>query len=351
MEGFIGILTAILLFGLMIFVHEFGHFITARLCGVTVEEFAIGMGPKIFSKKSKKSGTVYSVRLLPLGGFTNMLGENDDVGGDPHAFSNRPCWQRLVILCAGSFMNVLTAIIAMFIVVSSAAAYYNTTVAGFLSEDAASYKAGLRVGDTITAVNNTRVNVYSDIVYTVMREGIEPCTLTVDRGGETVKIENVSFPTETQDNILMGDVDFRMGIEYKSFPVVVKQAVSQSFATIKLVYQSLLDLITGRYGIESVSGPVGAVSEISKVAADTAKTNNYSMLIFLFAMLSMNVGVMNLLPIPARDGGRIIFVLIEMIRRKPVKQEYEAYIHMAGMAVLLIFMGVVTVLDIMKMVK
>jgi len=347
MNTVIGIVVAILLFGFMIFAHELAHFIAARLCKVTVLEFAIGMGPKLFQHTSKRSGTLYTIRLLPIGGFTSMLGENDDGEGDEHALSQRPCWQRLIILSAGSVMNILTAIVAMFILTASASAYYSTTVKGFYDKDAASLNAGLRSGDVIVSVNNNSVNVYSDIVYAVMREGTEPCDITVIRNGEKVLIKDIVFPTDEEEGITFGVVDFAAEIEYKSLGVVLKQAVFQSFSTLKLIYQSLFDLISGKYGMDSVSGPVGAVKEITEVAS----TMDFSTLIYMFVFISMNLGVTNLLPIPALDGGRIIFVLIEMIRRKPIKPEYEGYIHVAGMALLLIFMGAVTVFDILKIIN
>lgn len=341
-----GIVIAVLMFGFMIFIHELGHFVTAKLCKVTVEEFAIGMGPKIFGYRSKKSGTLYSLRLLPLGGFTNMLGEMDETDDDEHSLYKKPCWQRFLIFVSGSLMNIISAVLALFILNMTAAGFYTTTVKGFYDADSSSYNSGLRSGDVILSINNNKVNVYTDIAFNITREGTEPCELRVLRNGEEIVLKDVVFPTDENDGILFGVMDFATEVEYTSLGVVLKQSVFQSFSTLKLMYQSLFDIITGRYGMEAVSGPIGVVGEIGEVV----KEDNYSSMVNLFVFISMNLGVCNLLPIPALDGGRLIFVVLEMIRRKPIKLEYESYIHLAGMALLLIFMGVVAVFDIMRLV-
>ncbi|MPN20591.1 Regulator of sigma-W protease RasP [bioreactor metagenome] len=226
-------------------------------------------------------------------------------------------------------------------------AYYSTKVDGFTSETAASMQAGLRSGDVIIAVNNQKVNVFNDIAYAVMREGTSPCDITVMRNGEKIVINDVVFPTYTEKSVTYGELDFRTTVVGKSFGEALKQSVYQSFSTLKLIYQSLLDLITGKYGIDSVSGPVGTVEQIGEVA----QNSDFRTLLFLYVFISMNLGVFNLLPLPALDGGRIIFVLLEMIRRKPIDPKYENYVHLAGFAVLIMFMGVITVLDIIKIVK
>lgn len=439
MSTVIGILIALLIFGIMIFVHELGHFLAARACGVKVLEFAVGMGPKLISHVSKKSGIRYSLRLLPIGGFTSMLGEDDTSEVDPHALCNRPRWQRFIVLFAGSFMNILTAIIAMFIYVANPTGfatttiadfpdgesavyqaglrqgdtivemngyeisdyadlvavlrqdgtnpiditvnrdgnelsfddvqfdtridddgntniilgftttrekgYFSTTVRGFTSEDAPSRKAGLRQGDTIIRIGSAKIKVYNDLVYAIAMDGTEPLDITVLRDGEEIVIQDVVFDTETEEGVEMGVMDFATTVEPMSFGNMLSQAINQSFSTVKTIYKSFISLITGKYGINAMSGPVGTVSVISEAASYGFRSTLY-----LFVFISMNLGIVNLMPFPALDGGRLLFLLIEMIRRKALNPKYENMVNAVGLAVLLCFMAVITILDIKKMI-
>lgn len=370
MQLVLGILLAIFLFGIMIFLHELGHYAAARLCKVKVEEFAIGMGPAIFSHRSKKTDILYSLRLLPIGGFTAMLGEDEEVKKtdengeskpDPRALTSRPAWQRLIVLFAGSFMNLFTGMLAIFIMVCMQPGYRNTTVLGFEGSDgkyyyeteaASSYAAGLRRGDRIVAVNGSSVADLTDLLNSVALEGANPVELTVIREGETVKIPGIRFPTDESEGVAVGLTDFVTEYVDYSFTQRLGQTFSRSVSTVKTIYKSLVKLITGQLGINGVSGPVGTVSTIGKsVASDEIKGYRLEYVLYLYSFISLNLGVMNLLPLPALDGGRIIFVLIEMIFRKPVKRKYEGLVHLVGMAVLLIFMAVITVLDVMKIVR
>lgn len=358
----------------MIFVHELGHFLAARACGVQVLEFAIGMGPAIFKHKSKRSGTVYSLRIFPLGGFNSLLGEDEEVelekseeeGSsaeasekrlDPRALTSRPRWQRLIILLAGSFMNVLTGMLAMFVVVCMQPGYNNSTVYAFQYQDKyyyecdqnASYAAGLRGGDRITHINNQAVNGWTDIVNTISLDGTAPLDITVIRDGNKLVIEDVKFPVEKESGVSFGVVDFVT--EYNEFGFFdrVGQTVERSFATVKTIYKSLVKMISGAYGLEGVSGPVGTVGTIGEaVSSQEVEGFRLTYVFYLFSFVSINLGVMNLLPIPALDGGRILFVLIEMIRRKPIDKKYEGMIHLVGMALLLAFMVIITVSDVSK---
>ncbi len=374
------------MFGIMIFVHELGHYLAARACGVKVLEFAVGMGPAILRWRSKKTDILYSIRLLPIGGFTAMLGEDEDVFQDekapeeaprdgdspreercaepvkdPRALSSRPAWQRLIVLLAGSFMNIFTGMLAMFVVVCMAPGYNNATVAGFDGKDgnyyyvspvSESYQAGLRRGDTILRINGAGVNGWTDIVNTVSLDGTKPVNLTVLREGREMLIENVQFPVETQDGVSFGAVDFVTEYHEYSFGSRLSQTVERSFATVKTIYKSLVKLVAGDYGLEGVSGPVGTVGTIGQaVTSPEVREFRTEYLFYLFSFISMNLGVMNLLPLPALDGGRILFVLLEMIRRKPVNRKYEGWIHLAGMALLLGFMALITVADVMKLFR
>ena len=369
MNTFTGILIAILLFGVMIFLHELGHYLTARLCRVKVLEFAVGMGPAIFSHKSKKTGILYSIRLLPIGGFTKMLGEdeavekkneNGEAVPDPDALTSKRPWQRLIVLFAGSFMNILTGVIAIFVFVCMQPGYRNTTVLGFDGGDGAyyyenpsspSYGAGLRRGDRIVKINSKAIVDLTDILNTVALDGTEPVDVTVDRGG-TELVFSVQFPVVETDGVKMGSVDFVTDWEQYSFSQRISQTAARSVSTVKVIYKALAKLVTGKLGVNGVAGPVGTVSSIGQaVSSEEAAGYRLEYVIYLFSFISINLGLMNLLPLPALDGGRIIFVLIEMIIRRPVNRKYEGLIHFVGMAVLLLFMAVITVLDVMKFFK
>lgn len=360
-----------LLFGIMIFVHELGHYLAARLCGVKVLEFAVGMGPAVFKRRSKKTDILYSVRLLPIGGFTSMLGEDEEVleetqtdsppHKDPRALTSRPAWQRLIVLFAGSFMNLLTGFLAMFVVVCLAPGYNNAVVAGFQHSDgkyyyetqeSASYQAGLRRGDEIRKINGTGVSGWTDIVNTVSLDGTQPVDITVERDGQELVLGDVVFPVETRDGVSFGVVDFVT--EYCEYGLGTRltQTVERSFATVKTIYKSLVKLVVGDYGWEGVAGPVGTVGTIGQaVTSPEVSAFRTEYVFYLFSFISINLGVMNLLPLPALDGGRIVFVLLEMIRRKPVSRKYEGWIHLAGMALLLAFMALITVMDVMKIFR
>jgi len=206
-------------------------------------------------------------------------------------------------------------------------------------------------GDQILRINNNKINVWHDLVYTVIREGTEPVRVTVLRNDEKLVIENVKFPVGTDGALTYGDIDFRPEIERKSTSTVIRQTFYQSVATVDMVWSSFFDLITGRFGVEEISGPVGVTQAIGNSAReateDRATSNRF---LFLLAVITINLGIVNLLPLPALDGGRIVFLLIEFVRRKPLKPEHEGYVHLAGFALLIILMIVVTYRDIVQLI-
>ena len=341
MQIVLGILVAICAFGIMIFLHELGHYLAARACKVKVLEFAVGMGPKIVSHTSRKTGIVYSLRALPIGGYTAMQGE-DGEDDDPHALVNRPRWQRLCVLLAGSFMNLLSGVLAMFIYLSLTGLVGTSVVASFHENSTSS--AWLREGDEIVAVNGRAMIDYTDVLNTITLDGIQPMDIEVIRDGERVLLSGVTFQTEELEGVLVGKLDFQFQGARPSIPALFKQTGTQSVATVKMIYVTLAKLVTGRIGIKGVSGPVGTVSVISKAAVG-GLTN----ILYLFAFISLNLGVMNLLPFPALDGGRILFVLIECVIRRPVNPKFEGIVHTAGMVILLLFMALITVFDVIKL--
>ena len=334
------ILVAILLFGFLIFIHEGGHYLTARLFGVTVHEFAIGMGPKILSWKSKKTGIAYSIRLLPIGGFVSMEGEDGD-SDDENAFFRKAVWKRIIVTSAGALTNILFGIIVMSIFVATSPVLGTTTIGSFDSEDSVIMNSGLQVNDKIVEVEGKNVHIYSQMYYEIMRNGYEPLDVTVIRDGEKITVENVEFPTIEEQGVVFGDIDFRVYPLEKSFGSVVKEAYFQSTNTIKMIWESLVDLVTGRYGLQAVSGPVG----VTEALVDAARRGVRDFM-YLAVVISMNLGVMNLLPLPALDGGRLLFQFIELVARRPVNRNVEGYIHFAGLVLLLAFMAFIVIKDI-----
>ena len=465
------ILLALLIFGILIFIHELGHFLVARCCGVKILEFAIGMGPKLLSWKSKKSGTAYALRLFPIGGFVNMLGENgmEAVQGangeegeayeetslinhtadviapveqrenaleeleeapiplDPElakqAYCNQNVWKRILISIAGPLMNILLGFLLMLVMVLISGhdqaltnqvggffiVYENeaekqgfrvndyfygiaegesikrilsykdletvvresetkrfdvivlrqtedgmdseyVTLKGVTMDEAflksftpsVSNSTGLERNDTVIKVNSTRVHTYNELAYEVMNQGYKPMTLTVLRNGQEHVIENVLVPTQTEGGATLGAVDF---IPYREptfdFLTVIKHTWFRSLSTVKMVFDSIVGLFSGRYGVETVSGPVG----ITKVVGEAAQYG-FTTVLNIVVVISINLGVMNLLPLPALDGGHILIYLVEAVRRKPLKKEVEGMINFIGLVLLLSLAVIVAFKDI-----
>ncbi len=339
------ILLAILIFGILILIHEGGHFLVARHFGVTVNEFSIGMGPKLLSHRSKKSGITYSLRLLPFGGYVAMEGE-DTESEDKNAFGNKPVLQRIAVTAAGALVNIIAGILVMTVIVISSDELYANKISYFaeIENGTTSEDMGLAVGDRIIRIGSVRVFTANDVQYEIMRQGIKPLDITVMRDGERITFEDISFPTVTEQGATFGMRDFAFSVEEKNFANTAKHAFARSYSSIKMVYDSLADLIKGRYGVESVSGPVGVTEALGEAAKEGGAD-----FIYLAAFISINLGVMNLLPLPALDGGRLLFQIIELIRRKPVSKRIEGYVHGAGLLVLLSLIFVITVKDVIHL--
>ncbi len=333
------VLLAVLIFGVLILIHEGGHFLFARLFGVTVREFSIGMGPAILSRTSKKTNIKYSLRLVPFGGYVSMVGE-DEESDDPNAFHKKKVWQRIVITAAGAFMNIVAGILVMAILIVSSPTLASTVIHSF-SEEATSFEYGLQENDRVLIVDGVRVSTGNELVYEIMRRGVEPIDLTVRRNGETLVLEDVVFPQVTENGTAFGSIDFFVYSEAKTPLNVLKHVVARPWSTIKMVWESLFDLLSGRYGLDSVSGPVGVTQVMTEAAASSAFD-----LVYLAVVISMNLGVMNLLPLPALDGGRLLFLIVEGIRRKPISARVEGYIHFAGFVLLMLLMVVIMVKDV-----
>lgn len=337
------ILIAILSFGFLIFIHELGHFLFAKKFGVAITEFSLGMGPKLISKKGK-DGVDYSLRLFPIGGFVAMEGE-DEESENPNAFNKKPAWQRFIIVIAGALMNILVGVIIITIITMTQPMYGTTTVSGFV-QGAPSSQAGLLENDEIIKINNTRVHTSRELGYEIMRSGYEPISITVIRNGKREVIENVQFSQTSSQGVVFGMADFSVFPEEKTFSTVVKNSFFTCTSTVKMIWDSLYDLVTGRYGMEQVSGPIGVTGAITQAAQSSAYQ-----LFYLIAVIAMNLGVFNLLPIPALDGGSLLLLLVEMITRKKLPEKIETAIKAVGFAILMLIAILVTFKDVIYLFK
>lgn len=437
------IIIGVLLFELIILFHEGGHFLTAKKSGVQVNEFAIGMGPKIFG--FKKGETQYSLRLFPIGGYCAMEGE-DEESENPRAFTNAKVWKRMIIIVAGAFMNIVLGLIMMFVLVLQSSAFSSTTISGF-SQNSFSANSGLKTGDTIVKVNDYSVwcaqdmsfamamvkckkvdgstlsiykedccinlcslyaGAYNDKkasyskkqlnnILNILNEGCSKINNTVSkasaksvmdtyyseielnlgvkkynipeikerktrqrfvtdievlRNGKNTKLKDVQFYTylESKDS-----KEPKMSLDYyvnpieKNFSTVFQQTGIQTVSVARMVWSSLIGLVTGQFSFNEISGPVGAASAITQVASkglENSFLEAFNNILFMMMLISVNLGIFNMLPFPALDGGRFLFLLIEFVFRKPIPRKVEQIVNGAGLVLLLIFMAVITVKDI-----
>ncbi len=337
------IILSIFVFGLLVTLHELGHYLTARLFDVHIKEFSIGMGPKLFSRVSKKTGIRYSVRLLLIGGYVAMVGEDED-SEDPRALNKKPAWQRIIITAAGGVTNIVIGFLLTFAMVLTLPALGSTVIAGF--SDGAVSSDKLAAEDRIISVQGKKCYTHMDVAYEIARFGIKPCTVVVERNGERLVIEDVEFGIREEEGTSFGEMDFTVYRVGKNFGTIMKQTFAYCRLDVKQVWESLFDLITGRYSADAVSGPVGAAKTIGEAARVSPST-----LIYIIALISVNLGLVNLLPLPALDGGRLVFQFIELITRKKVPSKVEAMIHSAGIIILLGLMVVITGKDIIKLFR
>ena len=347
------IILTLLVFGLIIVLHEFGHFIFAKLFKVRVNEFSFGMGPKIFGKR--KGETLYSIRAFPIGGYVSMEGE-DDAGaagtkpqvsdipqGDSGSVNEKPVWQRFIIFSAGAVMNLLLGLVILTVITANMDLLGTNIVASFRDDSVTSQY--LKTEDRIVSVNGHRTASYNDVIFQILRDEDGQIDLTVVRDKQKQTL-SVPFRTISNENGGMNiDLDFMFYGVKGSFSTVVPYAVNWTVSVVKQVWFSLVDIVTGRYGLNDISGPVGTAEIIGEVSSQGM--DSFFMLI---AFITINVGVFNLLPIPALDGGRILFLIIEGIFRKPVPQKYEGIIHAIGFMLLILLIIVVTFNDILKLV-
>lgn len=347
------ILVAMLMFGMLIAVHEFGHFIAAKTLEVKVNEFAIGMGPRILHRK--RGETEYTLRLLPIGGFCAMEGEGED-SSDPRAFNNKPAWRRLIILVAGAFMNFLTGMLIFLFLYAGITTYASTTLDGFMDGFPLEGEQGLMAGDRILSVDGHAIYLTQDISMFLDRSD-GAVDLVVERAGERVALNGLPL----QRQMYPGEETERYGLYFlqKDATLADKLALTwyDSIDTVRIVWIGLSDIVRGAVGLRDMSSVVGIVSMVGQAgeagAALGGAVGALRNILGFTALIAVNLAVMNLLPIPALDGGQILFVAIDQVyglfSKKHINQKYLGYINAAGLICLLGLMLVVTLSDVLKL--
>lgn len=352
MKGvYMGIVLALLVFSFLVFFHELGHFLLAKKSGIAVTEFSIGMGPRLFS--FVKGETRYSLKLLPFGGSCQMLGE-DGESTDEHAFNNSSVWARIAVVAAGPVFNFILAFLMALIIISYAG--YDRPVIIGVMEGYPAQEAGIMEGDVITKINSKKVTIYRDVQFHMATNVGRPLTISVNRNGEE-RTFNIIPKQDEAGNYYMGIYSSAVRTEAKGLDIL-KYSLYEVKYQMGVVFKSIGMLFNGTVSVNELSGPVGIVDMVDTVVeestseeADT-KTNIISVLMNVInfsIMLSANLGVMNLLPIPALDGGRLVFLLIEAVRGKPIDREKEGMVHFAGLMLLMLLMVYVMFNDIRRL--
>lgn len=344
------ILVAILLFGLLVLVHEFGHFLTAKLSGVQVNEFSLFMGPAIWKKQ--KGETLYSLRCIPIGGYCAMEGEDGD-SDNPRAFGRAKVWKRLLILVAGSFMNLVAGLLIMTIYVASV--YQAIPTRAVASVDSASVFAGqLQAGDSFYSIGGERVYTSGDVTMLLDRCEGGTADIVVLRGGEKVRLPNAQV--ERRDFGGEQLYGFTIDVQEKTLGGTLGFSWNSCVDFVRIVRLGLGDLFTGRAGLKDMSGPVGIVEQVTETANQQESAwEGLAVVLYYFSFIAINLGVMNLLPIPALDGGRIFFLVLstlsEKLFRKKIPMKYEAAVNFAFFGLLMALMLFVTFHDVLRLVQ
>lgn len=349
------ILAAILVFGVLIAVHELGHFMAAKACGVRVNEFSIGMGPALWKKQ--KGETQYSLRLFPVGGFCAMEGEEED-SDDPTALNNQSFWAKLLIFAAGAAMNFIAGLLIILVLYADAQAFYVPVVAGFADGCPLESADGLQEGDRLLRIDGEKVYVYSDISLLMGLNKTGAFDLQIERNGEVITLRDFTMERReyTDQN---GKAYTGYGLYFGAEEATLGRKLSYSWNNAmdfaRLVRLSLQMLVTGQAGVKDLSGPVGIVSTMTQVGEQAATTRAaVENIAYLAALIAVNLAVMNLLPLPALDGGKIFFLVINAVSmqlfKKQIPAKYENYIHFAGLILLLALMAVITFSDVWKLI-
>jgi len=327
-------LATIFVFFIVVVFHEFGHFFIAKISGIKVHEFAIGMGPKLF--KINKGDTDYTLRLLPIGGYVKMEGE-DEYSDDLRSFSQKPVGVRMAVIAAGAIMNFILAIIVFSIYA------YNvgvpTTTINEATEKLPAYEAGLRAGDTITSINNFDVNSWEDIKTSINASNGKEITVKVIRDNKELEF-TIKPVMDSETNRLIIGISPKMT---KSLLLSIKNGFENMAMILGLMFQFIGMLFKGNVSSGDISGPIGIV-----VLVGEAAKSGFQYVLYVAGFISINLGFFNLLPIPALDGSRLVFLLVELVRGKPISQEREGFIHFIGFVFLIVLMIIVAYKDIIK---
>ena len=364
--------------GVLVFVHELGHFLVARLMGVRVNEFAIGMGPRLI--KWGKGETEYSLRLLPFGGFCAMEGEDDGaptpaaMGGNAdrepeerpvdnsRSFAAKPVWKRVLIVVAGATVNLLLGYLLLLVYNGFLQTPYDdkgmvllpTTTIARLEETTPAYQTGLRPGDTSSEVNGRRILMDTDLTMEMQNDSDGVLAMVVRRptetGSEKVSLPAVKFEqvTDPESGRTYLKYNFSLLGQVRTFGNTFTHSAKQAASIATVVWRTLVDMVRGNYGLNDLSGPVGTVDIIADAVGKANSLAGWQTLVMLMVMITVNLGVMNLLPLPALDGGRLVFLIIEGITRKKIPAKFEGLVHFAGLILLLLLMLVITYSDITK---
>ncbi len=366
MSIIITFLAAVLIFGSVIAIHEFGHFTVAKLCGVQVNEFSIGMGPALWKKIHK--GTQYSLRLLPVGGYVALEGEESPESQQaegktldpeeeekpiipPEQRTGKPLnevsvWQRMLVMAAGAFMNFVLGFVVLLVLLSARNEPITSRVIYEVKEGALCGQTGLQAGDEVVAVNGRRCFVANDMVYELMRTESYQADFTVKRNGQTVELPNVQFDTWKDEQ---GETHMSLGFTVygiEKTPLnVLKEAGNSVLYYGRIIFTSLIDLVRGRESINDLSGPVGIVNAIGQAAS-----YGWEDLLELLVLITINLGIFNLLPFPALDGGKIVFLLIEGVTGYVVPEKIQGNLTVAAFALLFGLMIFATYNDIIRLI-
>ena len=347
------IIVAIIAFGLLIAVHEVGHFTAAKLLGVRVNEFAIGMGPKILWRKGKE--TLYSLRVFPFGGYCAM--DEDTASDDPRAFTAQKRWRRVVILAAGGAANFLAAFIIILILVAGMKGFAGTTITRLEETFPNNGENGLMVGDTIVSINGEKLYYIDDFPFLMQLSQSNYVDVSVRRNGGIVNLNG--YLLERREYIIDGEPEFRYGITFNgiepNFVERIKFSCYMTMNNVRLVRLSVAQLISGAAGVRDLAGPVAIVDAMNDIGREAPSVGAALSSIASFtAFIAVNIAIVNFLPIPAMDGGRIMFVIlswiIERVTRRRLDPKYEGYIHAATLVVLLGLMAFILVNDVIRII-
>lgn len=338
----------IIILGITIFIHEFGHFLFAKKAGVYVYEFSLGMGPRLFKFKRKNDETEYSIRLFPIGGFVQIAGENEEEEHIPkkRQLCNKKFSQKFMTLFAGVLFNFILAFILLFILALINGAPQNTTYVGAISKNYPAYQSGLQTGDQILKINNKKTKTNDQLALELQINQGKVLKVQVKRNNKIYTITMKPKKIESK-----GEITYKYGFQVQDkikhgILYSIKYAFLKIFSLINQMWYVIVYLITGKLGLSSLSGPVGIYTVVG-----TAAKSGFMTLIYLTAFISINVGFINLLPIPAFDGCRILFVIIEKIKGSPVNKNLEGTIHTVGFFLLMALMLLITYNDILKLLR